>query len=42
MKSKETTKRKIIKEIIKSKPEIDFKSHLITVESKINEISTPF
>ncbi len=38
LKNKETTKRKIIKEFIKSKPEIDLKSHLITVESKIDEI----
>ena len=38
LKNKETTKRKIIKEFIKSKPEIDLKSHLIIVESKIDEI----
>jgi hypothetical protein len=38
LKNKETTKRKIIKEIIKSNSEIDLKSHLITVESKIDEI----
>ncbi len=38
LKNKEITKRKIIKEIIKSKPEIDLKSHLITVESKIDEV----
>ncbi len=40
LKSNETTKRKVIKEFIKSKPEIDLKSHLITVESKIDEILT--
>jgi hypothetical protein len=38
LRNKETTKRKIIKEFIKSKPEIDLKSHLIIVESKIDEI----
>jgi hypothetical protein len=39
LKNEETTKRKIIKEFIKSKPEIDIKSHLHIVESKIDEIS---
>ncbi len=38
LKNKETTKRKVIKEIIKSKPEIDLKSHLLAVESKIDDI----
>ena len=38
LRNKETTKRKIIKEFIKSKPEIDLKSHLLTVESKIDDI----
>jgi hypothetical protein len=36
--NRETAKRKIIKEFIKSKPEIELKSHLITLESKIDEV----
>ena len=39
LKNKETTKRKIIKEFIKSKPEIDLKTHLITLESKIEGLN---
>jgi hypothetical protein len=38
LKNKETAKSKIIKEFIKSKPEIELKSHLITFESKIDEV----
>jgi len=38
LKNKETKKRKIIKEFIKSSSEIDLKSHLLTVESKIDDI----
>lgn len=38
LKNKETTKRKIIKKFIKSNTEIDLKSHLLTVESKIDDI----